>query len=126
MIRKFKKYILKIIIIKKLKERNNLVIKVSEHKDIIIFTAYYYNERIGHSKTLIKDIENMTLGDIKIESEYQNLGVGSALLKEIIIYCKKNRIKSLSGKMIGKIDKLKQFYTSHGFHISENNIDITF
>ncbi|HDT3001116.1 TPA: GNAT family N-acetyltransferase, partial [Proteus mirabilis] len=67
------------------------------------------------------------LSDIYItRKECQNLGIGNILLKNIIIYCKKNRIKTLSGKMVGDIDKLKKFYTSHGFHISEDNIDITF
>ncbi|MEY1270808.1 GNAT family N-acetyltransferase [Proteus mirabilis] len=125
MIIKLKKHILTKRIIKKLKERNNLVIEVSEYEYIIEFTANYYNEQIGYGKILIKDKENMILSCLKIEVEYQNLGIGSTLLKEIIIYCKKNGIKEISGIIKGNIEKLNNFYISHGFSIIDGKISMT-
>ena len=57
---------------------------------------------------------------IKIGNNYRNHGIGSALLKYVINYCKEQNIVEIVGKAQGEFPILIPWYEKHGFIIEKD------
>lgn len=65
------------------------------------------------------------LRNIEVSHHYRNHGVGSALLQEVINFCKQERVTSLHGEAKGDLDALRKWYKGEGFELDEvNNIQL--
>lgn len=65
------------------------------------------------------------LKNIEVSQHYRNKGVGSALLKEVIAFCKQERVNSLYGEAKGDMDSLRKWYIDEGFNLdSIDNIQL--
>ena len=65
------------------------------------------------------------LRNIEVSHHYRNQGVGSALLQEVIDFCKQERVSSLYGEAKGDLDSLRKWYKGEGFELDEvNNIQL--
>jgi GNAT superfamily N-acetyltransferase len=60
---------------------------------------------------------------IKKSQNYRGKGYGTALLNEVIAYCRSNGIKSIQGKAMGEHPKtdLLGWYKSKGFEVTNGN-----
>lgn len=66
------------------------------------------------------------LKNIEVRQNYRNLGVGSALLKEIINFCHDERISAIYGEAKGEIESLRRWYRDKGFEMdSVDNIHLS-
>jgi hypothetical protein len=104
--------------------------------------------RVGRANCIINSPEDALLGDIQIFDEvpflspqdklyhlshwneptnYQQRGLGTILLKEIINFVKLRQIKKLHGSLtqqdLSKNPKLIQWYQKHGFQIEKPTSD---
>jgi GNAT superfamily N-acetyltransferase len=65
------------------------------------------------------------LCNIEVSHHYRNQGVGTALLQEVIDFCKQERVSSLYGEAKGDVDELRKWYQAEGFELDEiNNIQL--
>jgi GNAT superfamily N-acetyltransferase len=60
---------------------------------------------------------NYCLKLIEVNPDYRNQGVGSALLKEVIDFCRDERVDSLYGQARGDIHILRKWYQVEGFDL---------
>lgn len=66
------------------------------------------------------------LKNIEVSPNYRNKGIGTALLEEIIRYCKDERVSSLYGEAVGEKEILRRWYSSKGFDLdSTDNIQLS-
>ena len=64
---------------------------------------------------------------IEVSQNYRNMGVGSALLDEVIGFCKDERVVSIYGEAKGNSAKLRRWYQDKGFELdSIDNIQLSF
>ncbi|MEK8127734.1 GNAT family N-acetyltransferase [Paenibacillus filicis] len=101
------------------------IIELSEHKlyeavssSWFLLAAYDEHQLIGFGRVISDGVFQSFICDLIIHPDYQNQGIGSTLLKALLIECKKNHIISVqlccaSGK--------SEFYKKFGF--SERNPD---
>ncbi len=87
--------------------------------------GYYYEQtldKILKVGKILYTLENgvMTLDVIRVNIDYQNLGVGSKLLGFMFEDCKKANVRKVEGEFAPD-DELqgRVFYTKHGFEIRE-------
>lgn len=67
------------------------------------------------------------LKQIEVQQNYRNQGIGTALLDEVIRFCKEERVNTLYGEAKGDIENLRQWYTDKGFQIDGvDNIQMSF
>ncbi len=67
------------------------------------------------------------LRNIAVAQNYRNMGVGTALLDEVLEFCRSHRISRLYGEAKGETEFLKKWYRRHGFSVDEvDNIEICF
>ncbi|MFT4861585.1 MAG: GNAT superfamily N-acetyltransferase [Pseudohongiellaceae bacterium] len=65
------------------------------------------------------------LRNIEVSHHYRNQGVGSALLAEVIDFCKQERVSSLYGEAKGDLAALRKWYKGEGFELDDiNNIEL--
>lgn len=65
------------------------------------------------------------LRNIEVSHHYRNQGVGSALLQEVINFCKQERVSALYGEAKGDLGGLRKWYQGEGFELDEvNNIQL--
>lgn len=65
------------------------------------------------------------LKNIEVRQNYRNLGIGSALLQEIISFCREERISALYGEARGEMDVLRRWYRNKGFKLDAiDNIEM--
>lgn len=57
------------------------------------------------------------LKNIEVSPHYRNQGVGSALLKEVIGFCRDERVNSLYGEARGDMSALRKWYQEEGFDL---------
>jgi GNAT superfamily N-acetyltransferase len=63
---------------------------------------------------------------IEVQESYRNQGIGSALLEEVIRFCKEERVNKLYGEAKGDLEILRQWYTDKGFQIDRvDNIQLS-
>ncbi len=63
---------------------------------------------------------------IEVSQNYRNKGVGSALLNEIIDFCRDERVSSIYGEAKGELAELRRWYLEQGFEIdSIDNIQLS-
>ena len=63
---------------------------------------------------------------IEVSQNYRNLGVGTALLNEIINFCQDERISALYGEAKGDLDVLRRWYRDQGFELDAvDNIELS-
>jgi len=60
---------------------------------------------------------NYCLRIIEVNPDYRNQGVGSALLKEVIDFCRDEGVDSLYGQIRGDIHALRKWYQAEGFDL---------
>lgn len=66
------------------------------------------------------------LKNIEVSQNYRNLGVGTALLKEIISFCKDEQVAALYGEAKGEVESLRRWYRDTGFELDAvDNIRLT-
>jgi len=66
------------------------------------------------------------LKNIEVSQNYRNKGIGSALLDEIIHFCKDERVSSIYGEAKGNISVLRRWYERKGFELDNtNNIQLS-
>ena len=66
------------------------------------------------------------LKNIQVSQNYRNLGVGSALLQEIISFCRDERISALYGEAKGDMEILRRWYRAKGFELDAvDNIQLS-
>jgi GNAT superfamily N-acetyltransferase len=57
------------------------------------------------------------LKNIEVSPHYRKQGVGSALLKEVIGFCRDERVNSLYGEAKGDMSALRKWYREEGFDL---------
>lgn len=57
------------------------------------------------------------LKNIEVSQHYRNKGIGSALLKEVIEFCRDERVSSLYGEAKGDVKILRKWYQEEGFEL---------
>lgn len=63
---------------------------------------------------------------IEVSQNYRNKGIGSALLNEVIAFCKDERVSSLVGEAKGDTEDLRRWYKDRGFDLDDgDNISLT-
>lgn len=66
------------------------------------------------------------LKNIEVQQNYRNKGIGSALLDEIIDFCRDERVTSIYGEARGEIDILRRWYQGKGFELDQvDNIQLS-
>jgi GNAT superfamily N-acetyltransferase len=64
---------------------------------------------------------------IEVSQNYRNMGIGSALLDEVIGFCKDECVASLYGEAKGDSADLRRWYQDKGFDLdSVDNIQLAF
>lgn len=107
-----------------------------------LFTRYgrirvkYRGAYVGYAN-LIRDGSIATLADIciydhlrpvfnflpvfKIRKNYRGKGIGSALLKAVVEFCKKHNVSEIHGEAKGDLPLLIPWYKRHGFSVGASN-----
>jgi GNAT superfamily N-acetyltransferase len=63
---------------------------------------------------------------IEVSQNYRNQGIGSALLEEVIRFCKEERVSSIYGEAKGELEILRKWYEGKGFAMDQSaNIDLS-
>jgi ribosomal protein S18 acetylase RimI-like enzyme len=63
------------------------------------------------------------LSNIAVSQNYQNLGIGSALLEAVLSFCHFQHVRFLYGKAKGDSELLAHWYRRHGFVVdADDNI----
>lgn len=66
------------------------------------------------------------LKQIEVKHNYRNQGIGSALLDEVIRFCKDERVSTLYGEAKGDLEILRKWYSDKGFAVdSVDNIQLS-
>jgi GNAT superfamily N-acetyltransferase len=84
-------------------------------------------KRLRSTNSMIDDTPSVSycLRNIEVSHHYRNQGVGSALLQEVINFCKQERVSALYGEAKGDLDGLRKWYQGEGFELDEvNNIQL--
>lgn len=58
---------------------------------------------------------------IEVAQNYRHAGLGTALLQEVIRYCRENHIGALRGEIKGDLRTLSAFYRRNGFTIDQDH-----
>ena len=67
------------------------------------------------------------LKNIEVSQNYRNQGVGSALLDEVIRFCRDEQVSSLYGEAKGDIPVLRRWYEAKGFDFDPvDNMQLSF
>ncbi|MDP1930173.1 MAG: GNAT family N-acetyltransferase [Gammaproteobacteria bacterium] len=67
------------------------------------------------------------LRNIAVSQNYRHLGVGSALLDEVLEFCKSQQVSHLYGEAKGESVRLTQWYRDRGFSVDAvDNIEYSF
>jgi len=89
-------------------------------------------DRLPHKRANPDTIESQAPGVsyclklIEVSQNYRNKGIGSALLNEVIAFCKDERVTSLVGEAKGDTEILRRWYKARGFDLDEaDNISLT-
>jgi len=60
-----------------------------------------------------------------VSQHYRNQGIGSALLDEVIKFCKEERVSSIHGEAKVEMEFLRKWYQGKGFDLdSADNIEL--
>lgn len=63
---------------------------------------------------------------IEVSQNYRNQGIGSALLEEVIRFCKEERVSSIYGEAKGELEILRKWYEGKGFEMDQSaNIELS-
>ncbi len=66
------------------------------------------------------------LKQIEVQQNYRNQGIGSALLDEVIRFCKDQRVSTLYGEAKGDLEILRRWYSDKGFELDRvDNIQLS-
>ena len=69
----------------------------------------------------LRQLPMAILGDVRVDEQLENRGLGSMLVREAIAECEKRGHKGIQGTLsrvdAGHFDKLEHFYTSLGFSV---------
>ncbi|MEX0962788.1 MAG: GNAT family N-acetyltransferase [Pseudohongiellaceae bacterium] len=88
------------------------------------------NYRRSHSRPTTQDDlapgVSYCLKLIEVSQNYRNRGIGSALLDEVIGFCKDERVASIYGEAKGDSAALRRWYQGKGFQLdSIDNIQLS-
>lgn len=83
------------------------------NENVATLADIYVHDR---SRSLCKLLPKLRIG-----CNYRQKGIGSALLKRVIVFCKQNGISTIKGIAKGDLSILVPWYKGYGFSIGENN-----
>lgn len=61
------------------------------------------------------------LRNIEVSQNYRNRGVGTALLDEVVRFCRDAQVSSIYGEAKGDVDILRRWYRAQGFALHGND-----
>ena len=61
------------------------------------------------------------LKNIEVCEAYRNRGVGSALLHEVVRFCREAQVSAIYGEAKGDLDILRRWYGARGFEFDHRN-----
>ena len=99
--------------------------------------ADYHGARIGYAHINL-DGNIAILADIRIEDHYpmgklffrkrtysfRGHGIGSQLLKRVILLCRNSGVQEIIGNLDGDLERLELWYAKHGFVITGEQISL--
>lgn len=107
----------------------NMFFKVYSGPNAIAFAQL--SSRSGEQKSDSSD-ELKTPGvryclrNIEVAQNYRNRGIGSALLDEVISFCRDERVVAIYGEAKGEMDSLRRWYKLRGFELDPvDNIELS-
>jgi GNAT superfamily N-acetyltransferase len=67
------------------------------------------------------NLSTWSLQTIQVSQNYRNRGIGTALLKEILHYCRYHHVARLVGEVKGELPQLQRWYARNGFQVTADN-----
>ena len=61
------------------------------------------------------------LTNIEVSQAYRNRGVGTALLDEVLRFCRDSQVSSIYGEAKGDLGVLRKWYKGSGFQLSQQD-----
>lgn len=80
------------------------------------YVAYYDSKRVGYIGSWLT-MPNAEILNLFVIEEYRNIGIGKALLKQIITLCKENKVDKLSLEVRVSNEHAIKFYESFNFYV---------
>ena len=91
---------------------------LNDIKEKNVFIAFINNIPVGSLRIAIKE-DVAYLSRFSVRDEYQNNGIGKALMNTVDILMSEMNIKSLILHTASKATPLMKFYYSRGFHVKD-------
>lgn len=95
---------------------------VADIKSKIVLVAYLDDKVVGSVRVSVNDTEGY-LSRYGVSTEYQNLGIGKALINMVDVKMRQLGIKRLQLHTGSKITPLIRFYYGRGFYIDSTSKD---
>ena len=79
------------------------------------------------TQTFVDPAEAPSLGvsyclrNIEVSHAYRNRGVGTALLDEVVKFCRESQVSSIYGEAKGDMEILRRWYKSSGFNLGHRD-----
>ena len=61
------------------------------------------------------------LKNIEVSHAYRNRGIGTALLDEVVKFCRESQVTSIYGEAKGDMEILRRWYKSSGFKLGQRD-----
>ena len=90
----------------------------------LVYVAYLDNVVVGSVRLDIKDEETVYLSRFGVSHEYQNLGIGKAIMNAMDMEMKSKKIKRVVLHTASKAFSLVRFYYGRGFYIDSTTKDM--
>jgi ribosomal protein S18 acetylase RimI-like enzyme len=58
------------------------------------------------------------LTNIEVSQDYRNRGIGTALLDEVVRFCRDAQVSSIYGEAKGDLQTLRRWYKGSGFNLN--------
>lgn len=75
----------------------------------------------GNDPQVLSTDVSYCLKNIEVAQNYRNMGVGSALLAEVIEFCRDSRVSHIYGQAKGELPKLRRWYAEMGFDLDSKD-----
>lgn len=76
----------------------------------------HYGVVIDHEPSI-----SYCLHNIVVSQNYRHLGIGSALLDEVVAFCRDHGVSRIYGEAKGEVVALKRWYASRGFQTGDRD-----
>ncbi|MEX2130129.1 MAG: GNAT family N-acetyltransferase [Pseudohongiellaceae bacterium] len=61
------------------------------------------------------------LKNIEVSHAYRNRGIGTALLDEVVKFCRESQVSSIYGEAKGDMETLRRWYKGSGFKLNQRD-----